>query len=80
MTDYNQYIRPEVWPIPVAEIGFLFGGRSVPDGMVEIRCVGELGTSGAGRVFAIDAVPREHFRGAIEAIRAYCNACRKLTG
>lgn len=80
MTDYSQYIRPEMWPIPAAGIGHMFEGRHLLDGMCEIRCVGELGTPGVGRVFVLDVVPHKHTRGVIEAIRAYCNACFKLTG
>ncbi len=79
-SNYDKYIRPEVWPIPATDIGYMFEGRHLLDGMCEIRCVGELGTPGAGRVFALDVVPHEHTRGIIEAIRAYCNACSKLIG
>jgi hypothetical protein len=79
-SNYDKYVRPEVWPIPAEAVGYLVEGRNLPGGMVEIRCAGDVGEFVAGRVFVLDAVPREHVRGAIAAISAYCQACRKLIG
>lgn len=79
-SNYDEYVRPEVWPVPARAVGYLLEGRNLPGGMVEIRCVGNLGEFVAGRVFILDVVPREHVRGAISAISAYCQACRKLIG
>ncbi|PTT35020.1 hypothetical protein DBR23_24725 [Acidovorax sp. HMWF018] len=80
MVDYSQYIRPEVWPIPATDIGYMFERRYLLDDMCEIRCVGELGTPGVGRVFVLDIVPCEHIRGVIDAIVMYRTACSKLIG
>ena len=79
-SNYDKYVRPKVWPIPAGAVGYLAEGRNLPDGMVEIRCVGKLYHEFAGRVFILDVVPREHAQGAIAAIDAYCRACRKLIG
>ena len=79
-SNYDKYIRPEVWPIPATGIGYMFEGRHLLGNMCEIRCAGELGTPGAERIFVLDVVPHEHVRGTIEAIRIYCEACRKLIG
>lgn len=80
MADYNQYIRPETWPIPVTEIGYLFEGRSVLDGMVEVRCWAAPNSGRDPADYILGVVPREHVRGAIGAIIAYRNACSKLIG
>ena len=79
-SNYDKYIRPEVWPIPARAVGYLFEGRNLPGGMVEIRCAGNLGELVAGRMFVLDVVPRGHAQRAITAINAYCQACRKLIG
>ena len=78
--NYDKYVRPEVWPIPAEAVVYLVEGRNLPGGMVEIRCVGDIYTEFAGRSYILDAVPREHAQGAIAAINAYCQACRKLIG
>ena len=79
-SNYDKYIRPETWPIPVTEIGYLFEGRSGLDGMVEIRCWVAPNSERGSADCILGVVPREHVRGAIGAIIAYRNACRKLTG
>ncbi len=78
-SNYDKYIRPEVWPIPVEQVGYVFEGSNLPGGMVEIRCVGDHGHYVAGKVFILDSAPREHARGVTDAIVMYRNACLKLT-
>ena len=79
-SNYDKYVRPEVWPVPARAVGRWVEGRNLPGGTAEIRCVGELYSEFAGRIFILDVVPHEHVRGAIAAINAYCQACRKLIG
>lgn len=79
-SNYDKYVRPEVWPIPARAVGYLVEGRNLPSGTVEIRCVGSLYSEFAGRSYILDVVPRERVRGAIATIDAYCQACRKLIG
>jgi hypothetical protein len=79
-SNYDKYVRPEMWPIPAEHIGYLFEGRNLPGGMVEIRAVGDIGQFVAGKTYILDAVPREHVREAVNAIIAYRDAYRKLTG
>jgi hypothetical protein len=80
-SNYDKYVRPEMWPIPAEHIGYLFEGRNLPGGMVEIRCGhSRLDQFVAGKTYILDAVPREHVREAVNAIIAYRDAYRKLTG
>lgn len=79
-SNYGEYIRPEVWPIPVEAVGLVIGGRYLPGGMVEIRAIGTLYNHYAGRAYILDVAPREHAYEVMDAIDAYCNAYRKLIG
>ncbi len=79
-SNYDKYIQPETWPVPVEEIGCVFAGRRLPDGLVEILCAGDLGKFTAGQVFILGTVPCKHAGGVLEAIITYRNACRKLIG
>ena len=79
-SNYDKYVQPETWPLPVDRVGYIFQGLHIQNNMTEIRCVGNFGEPVAGRVYILATVSREDASGAIVAIHTYCEACRKLIG
>lgn len=80
-SNYDKYVRPEVWPVPAEDIAFVLNEPPGPNEThANVRALYKpLGDMRAS-IIVIDEVPREDYRGARTAIAAYCKACRKLIG
>lgn len=79
-SNYDEYVRPEVWPVPVEDIGSVHFGTRRPDGMIEVRAWAARPGFTASRLYVLDWVPEHLAAQTVRAIAEYVMACRKLTG
>ncbi|PTT35019.1 hypothetical protein DBR23_24720 [Acidovorax sp. HMWF018] len=78
-SNYDKYIRPEVWPVSVDTVSSVHFGARHSGGRIEVRAWG----SPPGmppRLYVLDVVPEYEAPHAVQAIAEYVMACRKLVG
>ena len=79
-SNYDKYIRPETWPVPVENIKSVHFGMRCFDGMIEVRAWAARPGFTASRLYILDWVPEHLATQIVRAITEYVMACRKLTG
>lgn len=79
-SNYDEYVRPEVWPVPAEEVASIHTGARRRGGDIEIRCWAAFPHGLPPRIYILDVVPEHAHAEALQAILDYVMACRKLIG
>ena len=79
-SNYDEYIRPEVWPVAPHLIAWVYTGRASTSASTTIRGAESQNGARSERTHVLCVVPTRDAPSAIAAIEAYCDACRKLIG
>ena len=78
--DPDRLIHPETWPCDPATLRLVFLGWDTSPGVVELRAVSSVYSTEAGKVHALQVVPRRRFSEARQQAQDYVNAARRLAG
>ena len=79
-TDSDRLIHPETWPCDPATLGPVFHEWDTSPGMIELRAIGAVYSTEAGKVYVLQTVPRRHVSKARQQAQDYVNAARRLAG